>query len=269
MNTATATDNPLAPVAALTLPDSVALTASAQRALAFMRSFEITSPDDYQNAADELQAIKSRQKHLEAGRTSITGPLNTALKAVNALFQGPAALLDQAESIVKSKMLTYVNEQRRIEAEARAAAEAQAAAERKHLDDKAAAAQAASRAAAEAAQAAKATGDEQAAALADAEARRTQAEAATLATTSQMIVAPVAAVAAAPAAKGISTSVTIEFEVTDLLQLVQHVAQHPELINLLAADTVKLRAYTKAVGVSCTLPGVRVFPKQTMSARSR
>ena len=261
------TDNILAPVAALALPDSAALTASANRVLSFLGDFTIADNEDYGLAAEELQAVKARQKTLEGQRTSITVPLNAALKAVNALFGGPADVLVRAESVIKGKMLTWKNEQERIAAGARRAAEALAAAERKRLDDEAAAAWAAQQEALKAAEKAKAEGNELAAAQATAAAQRAQAEATTSAAISQMMVAPVTTVEA-PKAKGISTSTRIDFEVTNLLQLVQHVAANPELIGLLQADSVRLRAYVKGVGMACKLPGVTVKEVISMAARA-
>lgn len=261
------TDNILAPVAALTLPDSTALTTRAQTVLAFIQEFAVDSAETYGLAADELKGVKARAKAIEDQRTSITVPMNNALKAINDLFRGPKDLLDQAERMLKGKMLAYDQEQERIAAEARRKAEAEAAAERKRLEEEAAARQREAQAQAAAAEKAQAEGDAQAAALAQAAAARAQAEAQAAAATSQMVVAPVVT---APAVKtaGISTSKKLDFEVTDLHALIKHVAEHPELVNLLAADSVKLRAYVKGVGTACALPGVRVFEDRVMSARA-
>lgn len=289
------TDPILAPIAALTLPDAATMTSRAERALTFIEQFEIATAEDYALAADELKSIKTRANQIEAQRTSITGPLNQALKAINALFGGPARLLDQAEIILKRKMLAWQQEQERIAAAERAKAEAAAAAERKRLADEAAArqaeaeaqaraaeaaakAQAQAQAAAEAAQAA---GDAQAAAAAQREAQaqaqtaqlaqaatqRAQAEAATATTTAQLVVA---APVVAPVAKtaGISTAKKLDFEVVDLHALVKHIAQHPELLSLLSPDSVRLRAYVRGLGTACALPGVRVVETAVMSARA-
>jgi hypothetical protein len=260
-------DNILAPVASLTLPDSAALSSRAQQALAFIQSFQIDSADTYSLAADELRAIKVRANAIEDQRTGITGPINKALKAINDLFRGPADLLGQAERTLKSKMLAWDQEQERIAAEARRRADEIAAAERKRLEEEAAVKQREAEAQAKAAAAASAAGDEQAAAIAQANAQRAHAEAQATATTAQMVVAPVVAIEK-PKAAGISTSKKVDFEVTDLLALVKHIAVHPELINLLQADSVKLRAYVKGVGMACALPGVRVFEDRVMSARA-
>lgn len=258
----------LAPVAAITLPDSGALTGSAQRALAFIQGFAIESNDDFQLAAGELQSIKRKAKALEEQRTGIVGPLNTAVKAINDLFRSPANILDQAELALKRKMLGWTEAQEKIAAEQRRKAEAEAAAERQRLADVAAAARAQADAAAAEAAAAMAAGDLQAEAQATAKAARAQAEATVAATTSQMVIAPVADIVAPPKAKGISTSETVSFEVTNLLQLCEHITKHPELINLICADTTKLRAYVRSLGTACALPGVKVTTTRSMAARA-
>ena len=269
----------LAPIAALALPNSGDLTGRAQRALAFVQEYQIASAEDYSLAADELRAIKKRQQGLEEQRTGITGPINQALRAINALFKGPGDLLDQAEQILKGKMLAYEQEQRRIAAEQLARAEAAAAAERKRLADEAAARQAEADAAAQKAQQAQQAGNEQEAALASAAALRAQSEAAATATQAQLVVAaPI--VVAPPVAKGISTSTKIDFDVTSLRHLVAYIATgktfaegdpalvHPELLALIKVDETKLRAYVRGLGTACNLPGVRVYETAVMSARA-
>jgi hypothetical protein len=273
------TDKILAPVASLTLPDSAALTGRAQQALAFIQTFEIDSAESYALAAEELKAIKTRANQLEEQRVGITGPINTALRAINALFGAPADLLVQGERLLKSKMLAWDQEQARIAAEARRRAEELAAAERRRLEEEAAARQREAEAQAQAAAAAQAAGDAQAAAVAQASAARAQAEAQAAANTAQMVVAPV--VAAEPTrVAGISTSKKLDFDVTSLRLLVAYIATgkvyaegdpalaHPELLALIKVDDVRLRAYVKGLGMACALPGVRVFEDRVMSARA-
>lgn len=289
------TDNILAPVASLTLPDSAALTGRAQSALAFIQDFTVDSPETYGLAADELKAIKQRANALEEQRTAITGPINKALKAINDLFRGPSEMLSQAERLLKGKMLAWDQEQERIAAEARRKAEEAAAAERRRLEAEAAErqrqAEEQARAAAAAAQAqrdaeaaaaaAKAAGDAEAAAAAEREAQaqaqaasiaqaatqRAQAEAHVAAETSQMVVAAAPAVERT-VVKGISTAKKVDFEVRDLHALVKHIAERPELLALVRVDDVKLRAYVKGLGMATNLPGVRVFEDRVMSARA-
>lgn len=258
----------LAPVASLTLPDAQDLSGRAQRALAFIRDLSITSPDEYELAADELRAIKARAARLEEQRTGITGPINRALKAINDLFRGPSELLAEAERTLKSKMLAYDQEQARIAAAARRKAEEAAAIERARLAEEAAARQREAAEQAAAAEHAQAEGDIQAADLARAAAIRAQSEAAAAATTAQLVTAapPASELQAKP--KGIATVATIQFEVVDLHALVKHVSERPELLALIQPDNVKLRAYVRGLGTACALPGVRVFEEKTMRARA-
>lgn len=260
------TDNILAPVAALTIPDSMALNARATTALRFIESMQITSAEDYALAADELRSIKAKANAIEEQRTGITGPINQALKAINALFKSPSELLGQAESLLKRKMLEWDQEQARIRAELQRKADEAAAAERRRLEAEALERQREAEAAAKAAAEAAASGNQAAAELAAAEAQRQAAEAQAATTAALVVSAPV--VQAQPKVAGISTSKKVDFEVVDLHALIKHVAAHPELVSLLAADTVKLRAQVRATGLATNLPGVRVFETQVMSARA-
>lgn len=270
----------LAPVAALSLPDAAGLTDRAQKALGFIKEFQIACAEDYGMAADELKAIKGKAAALENQRTGITGPINNALRAINDLFRGPAALLDEAERTLKAKMLAWDQEQRRIADEARRKAEAEAAAERQRLAAEAEAKRREAEQQAAAAAAAIAAGNEQAAAMAKAAADRAQAEASAAATTSQLVVAAPPAAADPVKVRGISTATRLDFEVTELAALLLHIVKgkadrlqqralaHPELVGLIKVDEVKLRAYVKGLGAACNLDGVRVFEVQTMSARA-
>ena len=311
MNTTTVAEtNALAEVQALSLPDMTIMTRGAAGALRMAQSFVIATDDDYQLAGEELSSIKGRINKLEDSRTSITGPMNKALKAVNDLFRGPMETLKTAETAVKSSMLTYYDEQQRKAAEVRRIAEeaAQAerqriadaarqvelaaAAERKRIADEAAAAQAVAQAeqqrlarvAAEAAAAGNAAAqaeaeraaqasrqqsilEEQQAQQRDQEAQeRAFEQAAALRMEQSVISASVTAIDTK--ATGTSVKGTVDFEVTSMISLVKYIAENPNLISLVVADNVKLRAYVRGLGINTELPGVRVFQKRTMSARA-
>lgn len=261
------TDTILAPIATLHLPDSAMLSARAQQALNFIQSFQVDSVETYGLAADELRAIKLRASAIEAQRTSITGPLNKVLTAVNNMFRGPAELLAQGERILKGKMLAWDHEQERIAAELRRKAEEAAALERRRLEEEAAARQREAEAQAAVAAAAAAKGDTQAAELAQSNADRANAQSQEAAITAQLVVAAPPAIEVAKV-KGISTSTKVDFEIVDLHALVKHIAANPQLLALVTADSVKLRAYVKGLGTACQLPGVRVFEDRVMSARA-
>lgn len=220
-------------------PTAAALARGADSALALVESFEVTDDATFEIGGDELKAIKAKAASLEEQRKSITKPMDDAKKAVMDLFRGPTELLAKAEGILKGKLLAYQQEQQRKAAEAQRAAEAAAEAERKRLADEAAKLEAEGRAG-------------------EATVQRAIAE---------MVVAqPVTTVAAAPKVAGLATRTTVEFEVVDKLALVQHIAQHPELIALVVEDSVKLRAYVRGLGLDCKLPGVRVFEKASLAA---
>ncbi len=248
----------LAPIASLSIPDAALVTQRAQSALQLVETFVVDSPETYQLAADELKAIKARADKLEEQRTSITKPINAALKAVNDLFRGPADLLARAEQALKRKMLAYSEEQERIAAEERRKAEAAAAEERRRLAEQA---EAERKRAEEAAAKAAETNDP----LAAARAAEHAATAATLATTAQVLTAPVIA-SVAPKVKGVSTSETWDFEVVDMPSIIKHIAAHPELSNLLTLDTTAVRQYVRSLKANTNIPGLRVFPKKSLRA---
>lgn len=253
------TDNILAPLAAIHAPDAAALNTRAQAALAMVESMVIDSQETYDLAADELKAIKSKAKTLEDQRTGITGPINKALKAINDLFRGPSQYLEQAEKIIKGKMLTYTAEQERIAAEERRKAEAALRAEQERL-----AREAAAREAAAAAEAAKlvAEGDVEKAAEVQAQAA---IEAASMAATAQVMTAPVVE---APVAKvsGISQRGIWKAEVTDKAALIAFVAANPQFQNLLEVNTSALNQMAKAMKDTMQFPGVRAFEEKTLAA---
>ncbi len=253
----------------------------ARRMLADAQDYTIDSPELYEAAAEDLQRVKALAKQVEDTRVSITGPLHQAKVAVDNLFKGPTQFLQQAEQTLKRAMLTWSEEQERIRREAARRAEearrAEAArleAERRQREEEARRADEEARRLAAEAEEAKRKGDEQAALELEQQAQQ-QANAASdaacdavaLGQTAEVITMPVAAPAPVRVA-GISTSKTVDFEVTNLHALVCHVAQHPELISLVVADSVKLRAQVRATGLNTKLPGVRVFEKKTLAARA-
>lgn len=219
-------------------PDQDAMQRGATSALAMVHAFEVVDDATYGLAADELTAIKRRASTLDEQRKAITKPLDDAKAAVMSLFRGPLDLLAQAESAIKSKMVGYTTEQRRIAEQARIEAERIAHAEREKL----------AREAAELA------------------AQGRTGEAAFKEQVAQMVVAPPPAVAAPVKVKGISERKSVEHTVTDLHALIRHVAEHPELVDLLE-PTTKLRAYVRGLGMNCNLPGVAVRESTTVAAR--
>lgn len=132
---AAAEENILAPVKALQLPDAVAANRTASNAVRMADSFVIATAEDFSMAADELASIKGKWNKLETQRTAITGPMNTALAAINNLFRGPMTMLKTAEATLKGSMLVYTEEQERIAAAAKKKRDEEAAVAQKLLDD--------------------------------------------------------------------------------------------------------------------------------------
>lgn len=253
------TDNILAPLATIHAPDANQLNTRAQAALKMVESMVIDSQETYDLAADELKAIKTKAKTLEDQRTAITGPINKALKAINDLFRGPTQYLEQAEKIIKTKMLTYSTEQERIAAEERRRAEAAVRAEQERLAREAAAKEAAAKAEADALIAA---GNAEKAAEVQANAA---IEAASLAATAQVMTAPVVEVSVAKVA-GISTRSVWKAECTDKAALIAFVAANPQFLNLLDVNTSALNQMAKAMKDTMQIPGVRAYEDKTLAA---
>lgn len=249
----------LAPLAAIHAPDQTALNHRAQSSLAMVQAMEIDSQETYELAADELKAIKSKAKTLEEQRTAITGPINNALKAVNALFKSPASFLEDAERIIKGKMLAYTTEQERIAAAERRAQEAAIRAEQERLAKEAAEREAA--AASEAA-ALMAAGDENGAAEVQAKAA---IEAISLASVSTVMTVTQAAPAVAKVS-GVSTRTTWKAETINKAELVAYVAANPQFLHLLDVNTSALNQLAKAMKETLALPGVRVFEEKTLAS---
>lgn len=251
------------------------LQKSAQDALATAKSYVIDCPEMFEMAAGELQQIKALQKNVEKQRTDITGPMNTALKAVNSLFKAPSDWLDQAETLLKRAMLTYQQAEEAKRREAQRIAEAAAAAERAQIAAQAAAAEAAARAEAEAlrkrAEAAQKEGDVQAAARLTSQAESRVEEGAVavqdLVQTKELISAPTVE-KIIPKISGISTRKVWKVEVTDKLAFVKYIAEHPEYLELIEPNTPAVNKLGLALKQACPLAGVRVYEDEQLASRA-
>ncbi|GAA4401120.1 hypothetical protein [Quisquiliibacterium transsilvanicum] len=247
---------------------AIVLANKAQAALAGASDFVIDSPTMFELASDDLKQVKALQKEVEEKRTSITGPLNQAVKAVNDLFRPPKDYLDRAEVTLKRAIVGWTTEQERIAAEARRKAEAEARAERERLAAIEREQAEAARRAQEEAQAAAAAGDQEAAAAAMAAAQAAEEQAAVAAMTAQVVtVAP--AVEAPAKVTGITGRVTYSAEVTNLELLVKAVAQGLAPIECLQADTKFLGAQARAFKKAGELfPGVMAVAERSIAARA-
>ena len=68
---------------------ALVLAKEAEKELENAKGYVIDSQMMFEIASDDLKRIKTLQKQVEEKRTSITGPLNQAVKAVNDLFRSP------------------------------------------------------------------------------------------------------------------------------------------------------------------------------------
>ena len=235
-------------------PDKTALNATAGSALRMVEAFTIQSDEDYALGAEELTAIKGKLAMLEEQRTTITGPLNQAVKAVNDLFRGPREALEKAEGIIKGKLLTFRQAREREAAALRAKAEADARAERERLERVAAEQRAA---------AAAATSERE---RAEAEARAAEAE-----TTRELVSAPTAVVDIVPRAAGVSVAKGRDVEVEDLRTflgwIVEASSSRSDLLSLVDVNMTRLRAAMRAGGDRFAMPGIKVVETSTVRSR--
>src|ERR1700675_2256379 len=76
----------------------------------------ITGPEHRRSVGEDLRANKRLQNEIEAERVKISGPLNQAFKAVNALFKRMSDPLEAAELAMKRAALAYDTEEDRKKA---------------------------------------------------------------------------------------------------------------------------------------------------------
>jgi hypothetical protein len=261
--------------------DAVVLEAEARTALAGA-DIVVDSEIMQAIAADDLKAIKALQQRVEEKRTAITRPLNQAIKAINDLFRAPKEYLDQAERTLKAAILDFTAEQEKIAAQARRQADEAARLERELLAEQQREQQRLARQSQESAQraqlqaqAAAANGDAEAAALAREQARHhaaaaetAQAEADAAAQTAEVITMQVAVPAPAKLS-GISGRTTYCAQVTDLMTLVQAVANGSAPLQCVCADEKFLAAQARAFRQAGPLyPGVTALAQRSLAARA-
>lgn len=215
----------------------------------------IDSPEMFEEAAYELKQVQSRIDRLEAMRTSVSKPLNDALKAHNAMFKAPAEVLKRAEVHIKGLMLSWQDKVEREARQARIQAEEAARLQRE----------------AEAQRAAELRRQAEQAANDDHGAREHLLEQAQAAELSAAVIVAAAPVVAEAKVSGISTRRAWKAKVTDKLALLQHIVAHhqanPGLIELLEVNESRLNALAKALESGLALPGVLAYEERTVASR--
>jgi chromosome segregation ATPase len=248
-------------------PEVQALTSHIGELESFAASYQVTTPEQYQAGAADLQKVKAAQKRLEETRTSLTRPINESLKRLNDFFRAPAERLVTIERQIKGRLIAYSEEQERRRRElqrqadeearlAREKAQREAAAAREKADREAAELRAKAEAEAAAgrqAEAAKLT------ARAEAKIERAETKAETLQAAAAMTVAPVVQ-AEQTKVRGVVTREVWKFEVIDPAKVAP---------AMMVPDEAKIRrtvAALKGDAGPVVGPGVRVWRETSIAA---
>lgn len=221
-------------------PDE-ALFRDSEALLAAAREFRIATPEAALAASEDLKRIKTLARQVEEKRTVITGPINDALREVNALFKPAKDWLTQAEKLVKGKLLEFQSEQDRIAREAQVKADEEARKQREKLEEQ----------------------------MAKAEAKGKAEKAEELRERIQTQVTPVIP-SAAPKIAGIAIREIWKAEVTDKMAFLKHVVEvRPDLAALVLIDQSGLNAQARSLKDALDLPGVKAVKETIMAARSQ
>jgi hypothetical protein len=112
------------------------------------RAIEVTSPAQAQVAVEFLSKIADARKRSETARKFLVEPLNKHVKAINERFKGNLVPLDEADGVVRGKLLAFqqaeaaeLAERQAAEDAARREREAEAEAERRRQAEAAATAE--------------------------------------------------------------------------------------------------------------------------------
>ena len=223
----------------------------------FAADYRVATFAEYQAGSTDLQRVKSAQKRLEETRTSITGPMNAALKRVNDFFRAPTERLATIERTIKSQLVAFADEQERIRREEQRKADEAARRERERLEAQAREKAEADRRAAEAAAAAgRAEEAAKLAARAAAAEEKAAAKVDDLAVRAATTVAPVV-VRDPPKVAGVSTREVWKFEITDSAAIPR---------EYLVVDEARIRKVVQALKGDAKIAGVRVYPERQIAA---
>lgn len=201
-------------------------------------NYQIASSADYMAAGEDLLRIKTAKNNLDTRRKRITKRIDLEKKEVMDFFRPPTRWLEEAERILKRTMLTYQQAEERKRRHEQEKLEKAAERKRQRLEQRAV----------EAAE----KGDERKAAALDAQACT--------------VVTPV--VQPQTKVTGVSTRETWKAEVTDLMALVKAVAAGDASLTLIQANTTEINKRARALKSEFDVPGIRVYPEQSLAARA-
>ena len=207
--------------------------------LAMARGIQIKTPAHYEQAGDMLKSIKALRKEVDDAFDDIIKKAHEAHKAAVSKKKEHELPLQQAETILKSGMLAFQQEQQRRAREEQARLEEQARKEREKLEARAAAAEAKGKAE-------------------RAEELRTQA--ATVPT-------PIVSIET-PRVSGVSTRETYRAVVIDLQALVRGIMEGKVPVLAVMPDMTFLNGQARLQKSAMRYPGVKVEVVQGISSRS-
>lgn len=227
-------------------PSESHLLAIGNGSLEIAQSIKIDSASMLEAAGEELRAVVTKKKDLDAQRKAITKPIDDAKAVVMNLFRKPIEFLEHAETVLKRSIGDYQTEQRRIAAEAQSKLDAEAAqararqeAEAKKLQD-------------EAKKLAQSETPEDAGKAA---ALQVQAEAMQVAAATT--VAPVVQMGVAKVA-GVSSSKHWKFRVKDITLVPR---------EYLMLDEQAVGAQVRGLKERTNIPGIEVYEEEVFAAR--
>ena len=212
-------------------PEQQAIVKQAEDISTQLSTFKIINQAQYEKAGEILKSVKSAYKNVDELRKSMTAPLDDSKKRIMDFFKKPLDVLISAEGAIKKGILAYQQEQERIRVEQERKLAAEAEKKRQEALAKA--------------EAARAEGKE-------AKAEKYEDKAA-------QVIAPQLASTVEKMA-GISTKKTWKFEVTDEALIPR---------QYLVPDLVKIGKQVRAVGDTVLIPGIRIYPEETLSVGGR
>jgi hypothetical protein len=84
------------------------------------QAIEVRTALEAAHATEFLARLAREKKQADEARVFLVKPLNDHVKAINARFKPTAEMLDQADQLVRSKVIAYRQEQERLRAEEQA-----------------------------------------------------------------------------------------------------------------------------------------------------
>jgi hypothetical protein len=196
-----------------------------------LSTFKITTQEEYNISGEHLKSIKSAYKQIEDLRLSMTRPLDDSKARIMDFFRIPLNVLTNAEGVLKKGILMYQRAQEAIRIEQEKKLQAEAEKKRQEALEKA--------------EKARAEGK-------DAKAEKYEDKA-------NNIIAPTLA-PTIQKVSGVSTKMIWKFEVIDETLIPR---------EYLTPDLVKIGKVVRATGNTLPIPGIRIFPEETISAGGR